>query len=394
MLSLKQNTILDKWSSFYILYVILSSYSVYMVIFPIATIVQLGTIFVSFITLFLGRDKINLNAFILPLTISFIFIFSTFFSTKDTIATILASIRFISIFWGVIILYQQKIDLLSKIYQCLFCLMIFYFFCYILFDFLAPNLGLSYIYRRKASINNIYTYIYENHFNFYIRWVNSNSIFGIQIKRFNGFASEPGMYQIYLNYILMYLLFFAHTRQIKRIIFTIVNIVLCGSTMGVLLAAFFVLFAMMLQKNKYIRLLCFFPLIILGGVFAFYVIIEKSIAGAYSFGKRTSELVLIRDILFKNNILGMENISGNGSNGFIRFLWSYGYIAIISFFCLYVCIWQNKNKVGFFRQKIVLSLWLLLAYFNEPIEYFNFTFLIISFLILDGTSYTKSYSCV
>lgn len=113
------------------------------------------------------------------------------------------------------------------------------------------------------------------------------------------------------------------------------------------------------------------------------IIQAKSVDAVYSFTNRTSELGLITDILFHNNILGAENIMTNGSNGLIRFLWAYGYLAIAAVVGIAVCIWKNKNLMELRRQRIVFSIWLVLSLFNEPIEYFNFTLLTVSLVIVD-----------
>ena len=114
------------------------------------------------------------------------------------------------------------------------------------------------------------------------------------------------------------------------------------------------------------------------------IIQAKSVDSAYSFTNRTSELELITDIFFRNNIFGAANIATNGSNGLIRFLWAYGYLAIAAAVGIAVCIWKNKNLMELRRQKIVFFIWLVLSLFNEPIEYFNFTLLVVAIVVEDS----------
>ena len=379
----KNNT----WIYFYILYLILSSYSIYMVVFPIGTIVQIGSLVVSAITImYESRGKIAKSDFFLPIFVSVLFVAVSFLTTTDTFATIMIFVRFILIFYCVSILQRKDYDLLRIVYQCLFFLMTFYFCCYFIFDVMAPNLGLSYIRESIVNLDGISTYrVFENHFSFYIRWSTSASFFGVSIKRLCGFCWEAGQYQIYLNFILMYLLFFNGFSKNKkiRILFTTLNIVLCTSSMGFLVMVAMYMIALMRQKNKKLRVLCFIPLLAVGAFSILSIIQAKSVDAVYSFNNRTAELGLITDILFHNNIFGAENITTNSSNGLIRFLWAYGYLAIVAVVGIAVCIWKNKNLMELRRQRIVFSIWLLLSLFNEPIEYFNFTLLIVSVVIVD-----------
>lgn len=375
------------WVYLYILYLILSSYSVYMVLFPIGSIVQIGSLVLSIITfLYISHGKIQKKDFVFPLLVSLLFIAVSLLTTTDTFATIIRFARFTMIFYCVSILQRRDYDLLRIIYQWLYFLMTFYFFCYVLFDVLAPNFGLSYIRESIVNLDGIATYrVFENHFTFYIRWATSASFFGINIKRLCGFCWEAGQYQIYLNFVLMYLLFFDKSSNKKKIkiVFTTLNIVLCTSSMGLLVMVAMYVIALMQQKNKILRVLCFIPLLAIGTFSILSIIQAKSVNSVYSFTNRTSELGLISDILFHNNIFGAENIIENSSNGLIRFLWAYGYVAIVAVVGIAVCIWKNKGFMNRWRQKIVFSIWLVLSLVNEPIEYFNFTLLIIALVIVD-----------
>lgn len=383
----------NSWVWFYIFCLILSSYSVYMIYFPITTIVHFVILCVSAITILLfAKDGIQRNMFFIPMIALLLFTIASCFTTTDTISTISFCLRFLAIAYAVAFLYRRKFDLFRLIYQCLFFLMIFYFCCYVLFDLLFPNLGLSYIRTDFINLDGVPSYsIYENHYNIYLRWVTTTSLLGINIKRLAGFCWEAGQYQIYLNFILMYLLFFERMAKNKKIkiLFTILNIILCGSSMGYLLAVSLIVIFLMQQKNRIVRILCFVPLIVIGGIMFIYIIKTKSIAASYSYTNRMAELELITDILFRNNIFGAKTISINGSNGLIRFLWSYGYLAVAVVLYIARCIWKSKSIMNLRIQKMVFSLWLLLSFMNEPIEYFNFTFLIIAIVIADAKRPTR-----
>lgn len=376
------------WCYFYISYLIFSSYSVYMFLNPkIATSVQLGILVLSVLSMLrFNKSRIKKNMLAIPVVIIGIFVAASILTTVDTVATILVGLRFLMILYCVVIFQQRDIDLLEIIYQVLFVLMFFYFCCYVVFDVFFPSLGLSYIRVPLVNQNGISTFaVYESHFYFYFRWATNSLIFGIPIKRLCGFCWEPGMYQLYLNYILMYLLFFDKTqrRNWKRIVFTVINIALCTSAMGFLVAVALFTVALMLQKNKVLRIICTIPLLVIGIMAIQSILVTKSVESAYSYSHRMSELSLLYDVLFKNHILGSAVIKSNGSNGLIRFLWSYGYLAVAVVIFLSICLVRNKKRIWRKQQKIIFAIWLVLALVNEPIEFFNFTFLIAAFLIVD-----------
>lgn len=377
------------WTYFYIFYLVLSSYSVYMYLNPkIATPIQLGMLLISMLTL-LRFYKTGIKKSLLFIASAVVGLFTavTVVTTVDTFSTVLLGLRFLMILMCVFVFLKRNQDILTIIYQVLFFLMIFYFCCYVIFDLLAPGLGLTTIREPIVNRDGISTFVvYECHFGFYYRWATSASFLGIKIKRFSGFCWEPGMYQIYLNYILMYLLFFdkAQKRNWKRIGFTLLNVVLCTSSMGYLVAVFMLMIALMLQKNKVLRVVCFIPLSIIGFMAIRNIIVTKNIEAVYSFSNRTSELSLISDVLFRNSILGEAVSSQISSNGLIRFLWSYGYLAVAVCVYIGICIGTNNSRMCMMRQKMAFTIWLVLSLVNEPIEFFSFTFLIIAFLIAES----------
>lgn len=382
----------------YIFYVILSSYSVYLVVFPIGTYFQIGMIILSVITLLcLIRKNIKKSLLLIPVIVSVVFTVLSLFSGTDTFSTFLIFLRFTLIFFCVSLINTRNINLFQIIFQCLYCLMVFYFCCYIIFDVLFPNFGLSYIRDYLVNADGVATYrLFENHFNVYIRWATNLQVGGITIKRMTGFCWEAGQYQIYLNFILMYLLFFDKNIRRKnfKVAFVIINIILCASSMGALIAVTLITIKLVLQKNKLLRYICFIPLLAMGVFAVIGIVNEKSTNNFYSFSHRTSELGLISNILFRNNIFGEENIKMNASNGLIRFLWAYGYVAIIAVIFIAVFLWKNKNRIKLKRQKIAFSLWLMMSLINEPIEYFNFTLLIISFIFVDAIEPNRDESAV
>lgn len=139
------------------------------------------------------------------------------------------------------------------------------------------------------------------------------------------------------------------------------------------------------------------PILIIGVLVVQSILVAKSVESSYSYLNRTSELSLILDVLFKNPVLGNAVIKQNGSNGLIRFLWSYGYLAVGAVCFIGFCIVKNRNRISLTQQKLAFAIWWLLVLINEPIEYFNFTFLIVAFVIIDTSAAkrkNKNYSSI
>lgn len=378
---------IDFLSNIYIYYILFSSYSVYMLFLFNASVVQLGTLIFSLFLIFaIKKGTINKNLLLFPIILSLLFLGASLMTTRDSVATALALTRFLTISYCVFALYKKKKNLCHLIYECLFSLMVFYFLCYMIFDIFMPDLGLSHMYDDVTNLDGISTYrLFENHFNFYIRWATSVTFLGFDIKRMCGFCWEAGQYQIYLNFILMYLLFFKDNNITDRyrVMFTLLNIALCGSTMGIIVAVFLLTTKAVIIGSGWKRLVTAFPYIVIGCGTILYFVNMKSMDAVYSYTTRTSELYLIYDIFFKNNILGGANVLANPSNGLVRFLWAYGYLALMVLILFIICIVNNKNLFRFWHQKIVFLVWFILSLLNEPIEYFNFTFFIFAIVMAD-----------
>lgn len=377
----------NTWLYFMILFYILSSYSVYMVLLVDGTIVQLLALLLSVFTviMLLRHSAISKKIILMPLVATAVFCASTFFSTNDIVTTLLYFLRFSCVFWVVALYMKQGKDLLQVIYKCVLILAIFYFVCYLIFDVASPDLGLQAI--RDVGVDvtgKTYVRLFHNHYNIYIRWATSYDLFGLTIDRLSGFCWEAGQYQIYLNFALMYLLFFENNqkRHLKEIVFFCLNVVLTASAMGILIMVVLFMIKLLGMKNGMMKVLLFVPLIGAGIVFIVQLLVEKSVNSEYSYTSRMGEFSLLSNVLLKNNIFGQAEFTTNVANAIIRFFWTYGYLAVIVVFILAFMILSKKGMYDSFEKKSSFGMWLLLSLFNEPIEFFNFTFLIVSIIIV------------
>ena len=380
-----------------VLGVILSSYSVYMVVHPIATIVQIIVMLLISITICMNIHVLRIKQSYLCLAIFVFcaFMGASFISTTSSTATLFRCTRFILMLLFAHFLIKDKRNALYIIYQCLYFLCVIHFLGYIAFEILWPQMALNIISIDIEDLDGMQRYVvYNNHFNIFYRLATTTNLLGFTIKRLTGFSTEAGMYQIYLNYCLAYILFFTQDKaaHFKKISFFIINILLTASTMGLLTMIILLVTKFFNKYEKFIKIIIGIPGIFFTSVFVYRVLLEKSQVAAYSFFNRLSEFDLLYDILFSNNFLGQENIVFNTSNGFIRFLWSYGYIAVFASFLIIYLFFKNSHILNNTEKKLALSLWLFLSLITEPIEYFNFTFLIISIMIVDFIENRKNTS--
>lgn len=376
------------WFYFIIFYIIMSSYSVYMYLFSeINSYVQVGLLVLTIGTVlaFWSRRTMSKRCFYIPLAVMAVFCASTLFTDNELRVTFLIFFRFTFIFYTAVFYYEESTNVFRTIYRVLFVLIVFYFICYIIFEYFAPNLGLGYLYHTGTDVyGNLRIAKYESHFNLFIRWATSYNFWGLEIKRYNGFTSEPGQYQLYLNFVLMYLLFFSENEKHKaaKIVFIVLNIFLATSTMGNLIAIGLFIIKLLNGKLNAAKMFVFLPLSIAGIYSMVILIIDKSVNSSYSYLSRTSELKLLKNIFLKNNFFGEKEFVSDVANAWIRFLWNYGYLAFAAIILILLII-LGKNKIlNTVWQKVAFLCWFCFSLANEPVEYYNFTFFIVSLLIV------------
>lgn len=383
------------WLYFLVFYFIMSSYSVYMYLFSeINSYVQIGMLLLTAGTVIAiwSKTAMKKSCFYIPLAVTAVFVLSTFFTDNDTITTLIVFLRFILIFYTAALYYEGNNNIFRTIYCVLFVLIVFYFACYVIFEYIAPGLGLSYLYHSRIdAYGNPFIAKYESHFNVFIRWATTYNFFGLNIKRFNGFSWEPGQYQLYLNFVLMYLLFYAENEKHKvaKIVFILFNIFIATSTMGYLIAIGLLAIRLFDGKMTPIKVFSFLPLSAAGIYSIVMIVIEKSLKSNYSYISRTSELELLENIFFKNNLLGEKEFISNVANAWIRFLWNYGYLALAAIILIGIVILSKNTLIDTIWRKAAFLVWFCFSLANEPSEYFNFTFFIISLIIVASV---KDYS--
>ena len=276
------------------LYLVLSSYSVYMVLFPISSYVQIATIGISFVIFlfYYMRHPINVRVLTQPVIIVSILLLTTLVNGSDLKGVFLLGIRLVLIYYVVSVFILKGYDLMYSLYKAIFLLAVIFLIFHLVFDYLLPQAGLSYFYSYSTNIEGITKqHIYAGHFNIYFRWETTTEIFGFKILRCSGFCWESGQYQIYLNYVLMYLLFFDEGREkhkIIRVIIIIAAIITTASTMGYIIALLLLSGAVLNLRSK-IKFLILVIMAVFVAMLIYRLIIEKQEVATISYTARTSE---------------------------------------------------------------------------------------------------------
>ena len=364
--------------SFFLLF---SSYSVYMALFPTLNYVRYLTPFVCFVfsIFYYLRHPINVRVLVEPLVVVTILMLLSFINGSNIIGMLMIAFNVLTIYYAVSAFILQGYDMMYWLYKVIFFLAVVFLVFYIVFDIFFPKAGLSYYYKMDTG-----TFIYSGHYNIYFRWATSTEIFGFKILRCSGFCWEPGQYQIYLNYALMYLLFFDEGRErckILKIIVITIAIISTASTMGYIIAV--ALFAgIILNLNSKVKYFILIIISFIAVLLIFRLINEKQETSTFSYTTRASEFEYLSDVLFINGPFGKGLYSENIVNALLCFVWDYGYIAIG--ICVLLVFYIFNNNAFFLnnKHKVFFIIWFLFSLINEPIQYMNFTFAIVSFISL------------
>lgn len=252
-----------------------------------------------------------------------------------------------------------------------------------------------------------------NHRTFlYIFKVVENPDFGFMGFRNCGMYWEPGMYQIYLNLVLIYYLYKSGIEKRKRFITLGVcgfAIITTGSVTGYVLALLIVvLYIFINSSNSLVKLLLLSVFI-----FVFMAILPKLVfmfetktsieREESSYTMRMADLIIGFELFKQNPIIGygidndmyniftkneFSEVRGN-SNGIMNVLINLGIVGFIFYsFCVYKF---SKIFSRYLNNKLVIIsiiVWALLSAMNEPITFHPFFFFLLG-LGLFSPSETK-----
>jgi hypothetical protein len=295
-------------------------------------------------------------------------------------------VRFILVLSFVIYCYDKNIPIFKILSKTVFFIACYSLITYVIFD------TFSIIEPSRVEVVN--TKPYHVYLGFHYHWQHANW-YGTLIARNNSIFWEPGVYQIFLNFALLYNLFFNQNKNL----FTFTNIVLLLSiattlsTTGIAVACVILFFKFMGKSKSYfgtiIKFMMFPAIFSIVVYFLKYVIKQKFEYGVTSVNLRTDDLLygfytfLEKPILGWGfwNFSGYEQFTGTikNSNGLIFLLFQLGVVGFSFYFFFIFVISKRILKQYSLRGAILFVIYIFASMANEPISYNNY---IILFLCL------------
>ncbi len=216
-------------------------------------------------------------------------------------------------------------------------------------------------------------------------------IFGFLNYRNNGIFWEPGVNQVFLNFLLLYTLFDSRncksrpckSKMFIKVMYLILTIVSTGSVMGYALCIAIIGFRCIAGRSnskKFFLSVFFVVIIIIAFPYALEIFVLKQ--GTLSYEHRMGDLIIGFNQFFKHPLLGKGigdesfqkaffesyNIVRSSSNGLIRLVLATGALGTI-FYTVSVykaARWFDKNILS--GSKIAFCIWFFVSLMNEPIE--------------------------
>lgn len=222
------------------------------------------------------------------------------------------------------------------------------------------------------------------------------------IYRNGGIYWEPGMYQVFLNFALVYYLFNKHLKYRKLIVFYLtINVILTISVSGYALTCLiFSIYAIRnpATKGLYKLLARIIIIVVLVGILPTVLDLITAKQDTSSYSKRYFDLVLAWDVFQEHPMMGYGMVNDAyakayfryvgevrpSSNGLMNILMGTGILGAIIYF---VCYFRSLKFFSFEYSKYIslpLLLWLLMSFSTEPMQYQPF----ICLLFGVGLAYT------
>lgn len=224
---------------------------------------------------------------------------------------------------------------------------------------------------------------------YYMESISPEKVFGFLNYRNYGIYWEPGMYQVYLNLLLIYVLFYGKNilsikKYVSLIVYIVLVIISTGSITGFLALAIITFFYVIRNNNKYIKIAAYITLpILLVFLIPFFqnLFDVKATNDSGSYEKRTIDLVTAYTLFLQKPLLGFglvnnaytsftadlfEDMRGC-SNGFSNLLINFGLIG--TSFCMLLLIKASKVlKQHFDINALCFLVIFILSLNSEPFQ--------------------------
>lgn len=235
---------------------------------------------------------------------------------------------------------------------------------------------------------------------FYLLQEFYDPIFGVMSYRNNGIFWEPGVNQVFMNFLLVYTLFDERRfeksadklRVLVKCIYLVITIVTTGSVMGYVLCAAIILIkglsGIKYPKNALMSVVTLAVILIaVPFVISSFSSKQETLSYEYRLGDLRIGIIQflqhpimgkgIGDDSYQAAFAEVYGVARSNSNGILRVILSTGSLGAV-FYALSACkfvVWADASYLK--KSKMALLVWFALSLMNEPIE----SCAIMSFLI-------------
>lgn len=206
---------------------------------------------------------------------------------------------------------------------------------------------------------------------------------------------EPGLFQIYLNFMLIYALYFLRENRLVKLIHVVIiilSVITTGSIIGYAISAIILgIYIMIFLKNTSLNVLLKICLIMVAIAIIpiFFLLFEKKM-NTLSFEYRYSDIINGFKVFLSKPIFGYGiyniayetmyyNIFGEmrgSSSGLCNALISFGTIGFGVYMYLFINFCELSKKIYNADARLPLLVWFLLSLFSEPISPMPIVFLL------------------
>lgn len=363
----------------FLILILYTTSSIYQLVYNgTSTISKLLVIIFGFSAPFIvGSFKQRSKCFAYVFFIIFILLANMLITSSSIYNVVMYCMRFLGIYLFASCCIQKKIDITNKLYKLVILIAIFYLLMYFIFEigiFNFPSRSILVV-NEAGNMNDrfVSNYGYLSYYGIFFS-NQPGSLLGLSFRRLNGPFTEPGLYQIILDYALFYFLFIKKNRKKYEILIIVASIIFCNSTMGYLIAIIqCVIF--FFKKINLKTILCLVPVAIVC-IYLITIILKEKVA-SISYVDRIRDLDTMLNLI-KNSVLFGSGFNKGAytSNGLLTIMSSFGIWSLFILYPLYksVEVFSLKEK----KHKIVFWVYLTLSLMNEPIGLANFTLFLIS----------------
>lgn len=368
----KQGNLIKWMGNMFLLSIVLASGTLFNIAFSnIVTSVMIGSVIILAIY---GRAfSISLKSLI-AVTLVFLFLISQslFIDMQTLEPNIKIAIKFAFIVIGISILLGRNVDIFENIAKILFFFANLSFVVYVLMLLEVP------LPSQSIPGQNYQGILYLNVRNIALGLAGS----GITIPRNFGIYWEPGLYQVYLNFLVIYFLYIK--KNVPAILFLCINVILTFSPTGYITTLIIIALYVVGNKEGSIKKII---IVLIGGVaiiiaYPWFENFMQFKSTTNSFEWRFHDInygieTFLRNPIFgigtsqeeyKTSFYSVYGIMHGNTNGLVSIAMEFGLIGIIYYsYNLYwfYRFWSVKYSISC---GIATIAWMVCALINEPIE--------------------------